>query len=41
MIIDLDDNKAEVLFIVEEWKEICCEIKKLPEIDKTFIDSMM
>ncbi|PKY60380.1 hypothetical protein RhiirA4_412697 [Rhizophagus irregularis] len=40
-IIDLDDIEAEALFTVEEWKEIRREIRKLPEIDETFIDSMM
>ena len=40
-IIDLDDNEAEALFTVEEWKEIRREIRKLPETDETFIDSMM
>src|SRR5207247_3647776 len=40
-IIDLDDQEAEALFTVEEWKEICREIRKLPEIDETFVNSVM
>ncbi|CAB4390388.1 unnamed protein product [Rhizophagus irregularis] len=40
-IIDLNDREAEAQFTVEEWKEIRCEIRKLPEIDESFVDSMM
>lgn len=40
-IIDLDDQEAEALFTVEEWKEIRREIRKLPEIDESFVNSMM
>ncbi len=40
-IIDLDDQEVESLFTVEEWKEIHCEIRKLPEVDETFVKSMM
>ncbi|CAB4428548.1 unnamed protein product [Rhizophagus irregularis] len=37
----LNDREAEAQFTVEEWKEIRCEIRKLPEIDESFVDSMM
>ncbi|PKY19395.1 hypothetical protein RhiirB3_130014 [Rhizophagus irregularis] len=40
-IIDLNDREAEAQFTVEEWKEIRCEIRKLPEIVESFVDSMM
>ncbi|GET63621.1 hypothetical protein GLOIN_2v1774909 [Rhizophagus irregularis DAOM 181602=DAOM 197198] len=40
-IIDLNDREAEAQFTVEEWKEIRCEIRKLPEFDESFVDSMM
>ncbi|RGB38324.1 hypothetical protein C1646_755849 [Rhizophagus diaphanus] len=40
-IIDLNDREAEAQFTVEEWKEIRCEIRKLPEIDESFVVSMM
>ncbi|CAG8561857.1 38226_t:CDS:10 [Gigaspora margarita] len=31
----------EELFTIEEWKEIQCASKKLPEVDETFVKSMM
>ena len=40
-IIDLDDQEAEALFTAEEWKEIRREIRKLPEVDETFVKSVM
>jgi hypothetical protein len=40
-IIDLDDPEAEALFTAEEWKEIRREIRKLPEVDETFVKSVM
>ncbi|CAG8689651.1 7436_t:CDS:10, partial [Cetraspora pellucida] len=40
-IIDLDDREAEELFTIEEWKEIQRETRKFPEVDETFVESMM
>src|SRR5207247_7971588 len=40
-IIDLDDQEAEALFTDEEWKEIRHEIRKLPKVDETFVESLM
>ncbi|CAG8597963.1 2546_t:CDS:2, partial [Paraglomus occultum] len=40
-IIDLDDREADSLFTTEEWNEIQCAVKILPEVDRTFADSMM
>ncbi|CAG8602182.1 3322_t:CDS:10 [Diversispora eburnea] len=39
-IIDLDDQEAEELFTTEEWNEIRHEVQ-LPEVDETFVKSMM
>ncbi|CAG8747783.1 12231_t:CDS:2, partial [Acaulospora colombiana] len=40
-IIDLDDQEANSLFTNEEWNEIQCAVKILPEVDHTFANSMM
>jgi len=40
-IIDLDDQEAEALFTVTEWKEIRREIRRLPKVDETFVESLM
>ncbi|CAI2186185.1 20208_t:CDS:2, partial [Funneliformis geosporum] len=40
-IIDLDDQEAENLFTNEEWLEIRSEIRKLPKVDETFVNSML
>ena len=40
-IIDLDDQEAEDLFTNEEWREIRSEIRKLPKVDETFVNSML
>ncbi|CAG8442634.1 13976_t:CDS:2 [Acaulospora colombiana] len=40
-IIDLDDHEVNSLFTTEEWNEIQCAVKILPEVDRTFANSMM
>ena len=40
-IVDLDDQETEALFTVTEWKEICHEIRRLPKVDETFVESLM
>jgi hypothetical protein len=40
-IIDLDDREAEMLFNVEEWNEIRHTVRELPEVDRTFAQSMI
>lgn len=40
-VIDLDDQEAESLVTTEEWNEIQRAVKKLPEVDCSFADSMM
>ena len=40
-IIDLDDREAESLFTTEEWNEIQRTVKKLPELNHIFADSIM
>jgi hypothetical protein len=40
-IMDLDDREVESLFTAKEWSEIKSEIRKLPDVDETFIESMM
>jgi hypothetical protein len=40
-IIDLDDEETEMLFNVEEWNEIRHTLRKLPEVDGNFANSMM
>ncbi|GET00917.1 hypothetical protein GLOIN_2v1552276 [Rhizophagus clarus] len=40
-IIDLDDQEVEMLFSVEEWNEIRHTVRELPEVDRTFAESMI
>lgn len=40
-IIDLDDQEVEKLFDIEELNEIRHAVRVLPEVDRTFAESMM
>ncbi|CAI2195207.1 12335_t:CDS:2, partial [Funneliformis geosporum] len=40
-VIDLDDHEVESLFTIEEWNEVQRAVKKMPEADRNFADSMM
>ncbi|CAG8650922.1 3215_t:CDS:10, partial [Ambispora leptoticha] len=40
-IVDLDDQEIEALFTVTELKEIRREVRRLPKVDETFVESLM